>query len=353
MKKPLSEKQLWTLGSLAVLSPLLRLVPGVNMTAAENAGWLCPLAALPGLLAYGALVRALLSRRRDGETLPELIQRTLGDRLGAAVLWLCAGWFLLYGGFLLRIGAERFFTALGTFVRWQPFAVILLAMAIPAALGGGKALGRVSQLFLPVITGILLLVALCAVPEMRWGRLKCVSAADTLPILAGALPIMNVGWGTLLILAFLAPAGTGANLPRTVKWSLRLGITAAVLSAVALGVLGSALTAHLSHPFFVLLRNIRLTRALERIEALVTAVWVLPDFVMLSALLLLACSAPPQLRGRRLAPLLLGVGMLLIAALLSPTAFGLRVWSDQIIPIGGGAVVLAVPALCLLAGRKQ
>lgn len=352
MNKPLTEKQLWTLGNLAVLSPLLRLVPGATLAAAENAGWICPILALPGLLVYGLFLRALLRRRRAGETLPALLQRSLGPVFGGAVLRLCGAWFLLYGGFLMRIWSERFFATLRIFGLWLPFALVLLALAIPAAAGGRRALGRASQLFLPVLTGILLLVLACAIPQMTWGRLKAVSVHDTLPALAGAVPIMNVGWGTLLVLGFLAPAGTGTEARRGLWWTCRLCLTALALSAMALGVLGSALTAHLSHPFFILLRNISLSSALERIEALVTAVWVLPDFVMLSSLLLLVRETMP-IREKPLPTWLLGGVMLLAGALLSPTAFGLKVWSETILPVTNAVIVLAVPALGLLGSRKQ
>ena len=55
--KPLTEKQLWTIGSLAALSPLGRVVPETNLRAAGDAGWLSGLAALPLLALYGLFVR--------------------------------------------------------------------------------------------------------------------------------------------------------------------------------------------------------------------------------------------------------------------------------------------------------
>lgn len=345
--KPLTEKQLWALGMLAALSPLLRLVPETNLRAAGAAGWLSPLAALPVLLLYAALLRKLLSRREDGEALSALLRR----RPGRAVTALCGLWFLLYAAFLLRAGAERFYSALGVFTRWEPFALALLAAALPAAAGGQKALGRAAQIFLVAVTGILLLVFLCAAPQMQWGRLRAVWIGDAPRILRGALPTANVGAAVLFLLAFLAPPGARAP-RRAAVWAARLTGTAAAVSALAVGMLGAALTAHLSHPFFVLLRNISLSRAMERMEALVSAVWVLPDLVMLSVLLLLG----RETLSRKEQPLpiwLLGGGVFALAALLSPTAFGLRVWSETIIPITNAAVVLAVPALGLAAGRKQ
>ena len=138
-------------------------------------------------------------------------------------------------------------------------------------------------------------------------------------------------------LALLAPAQTGTDLRRGGGFLLRLALTATALSAAAVGVLGAALSARLSHPFFILLRNISLSHAIERIEALISAVWVLPDLALLAALLILARQLLP-VRGRPLPPWALAAAAFGAAALLSPTAFGLAVWSETIIPITGAGI---------------
>ena len=83
--KPLTEKQLWTIGSLAVLSPLLRVVPETNLRAAGNAGWLSGLAALPILALYAFLLRAALRTRREGEELENRIFVPLRRFLGLCI----------------------------------------------------------------------------------------------------------------------------------------------------------------------------------------------------------------------------------------------------------------------------
>jgi hypothetical protein len=35
----------------------------------------------------------------------------------------------------------------------------------------------------------------------------------------------------------------------------------------------------MNYPFFAMIRNVRIFRSVERIEALVVALWVAPDFV--------------------------------------------------------------------------
>ena len=125
--KPLTEKQLWTIGSLAALSPLGRVVPETNLRAAGDAGWLSGLAVLPPIALYGLFLHAALRRRPEG--------KTLGDGLFLPLRRLLGLWALLYGAFCLRMSAERFFTALGVFTAWQPYALILAVLAAVAEIG--------------------------------------------------------------------------------------------------------------------------------------------------------------------------------------------------------------------------
>ena len=337
--KPLTEKQLWILWSLAVLSPLGRIVPETNLHAAGDAGWLSGLAALPGLALYALFLRAAL-RSRAGEN-------GLDDGLSLPLRRFLGLWALFYAGFSLRMSAERFYTALGVFTAWQPFAAMLAVCAAAAARRGTKPLGRAAQIFLAAVTAVLLLTLGCAVPQMDWGRLGGVSGRDLPPILRGALPTVSVGMTALGFLALLAPPGVGTDLKRGGGFLLRFVLTATAISMAAVGVLGAALSERLSHPFFVLLRNISLSRAIERMEALISAVWVLPDLALLAALLILARRLLAA-RGRPLPPWLLAAAAFGIAAVLSPTAFGLAVWSERIVPIMGAGIAFIIPAAALL-----
>ncbi len=340
--KPITEKQLWAIGSLAVLSPLGRIVPETNLRAAGNAGWLCGLAALPLLALYGLFLRAALRRRREGEDLEARLSVPLRRILGL--------WALIYAGFGLRMSAERFFTALGVFTAWQPFALVLAALAAAAVGWGAKPLGRAAQIFLAAVTAALLLALGCALPQTDWGRLGGVSRYDAGAILRGALPTVSVGMTALGFLALLAPPGVGADLRRGGGFLLRLCLTATALSMAAVGVLGAALAARLSHPFFILLRNVSLSHAIERIEALISAVWVLPDLAMLAALLMLARRLLP-VRKKPLPAWTFAAAALVIAAVLSPTAFGLAVWSVRIIPIIGAGMAAVIPAAAMTKKR--
>ncbi len=342
----LTEKQYWALGGLAVLSPLLRLLPGLSCKLADGGAWLSCLLALVPLAGYGIL----LSRVRE--------RGPLGDQLagwgkpGGAILALLTLWFWLYGGVLLRSGAERFLAAMNVFRGWLPYGILLLLLAVPAALHGPKALFRAAEIFLPVVTAALILSLLASLGLMDWAALKAIPKPGKL--LQGAVPLWNLGCGMLFYSGFFQTEGP-PRLRKSLRWLLRLCLTAAGLCAVAAGVLGAEVTANLSAPFFVLLRNLSLSSAFERFEALIAGMWVLPDFAMLAALLLLGReTAGLALRRPGKGYALLGAaGMLAAAATVGKTAFRLAIWSENIVPAATLILTIGVTAWMLMKGRRQ
>lgn len=344
----LTAKQFWALSSLAVLSPLLRLLPGRAAALAGGGAWLSCLLAFGPLMLFAALLNSVL---RHG-TLADGIARAFGPKFCRALFAVLTLWFWLYGGVLLRSGAERFLTAMNVFRGWLPYAALLLALAIPAALAGPKPLFRSAEIFLPVLTAVLLLVLLAALPQMDWSELMQLPKAG--PIAQGAVPLWNIGCGLLFYGAFFPRTGKPV-MKRSAKWLLRLCLTASAICALGVGVLGAGVAAKLSHPFFVLLRNLSLSSAIERFEALIVGLWVLPDFAMLSLLLLLGREAS----GRALTMpekrfVLPGAAVMLgTAAILGKTTFRLTLWSEQIIPVATLILTFGVTIAVLAAERLK
>ena len=286
-------------------------------------------AALVPLLLFAALLEGILRRGRPGEGIGEITLRALGPVAGRAALCLYALWFLLYGAFALRIGAERFIEAVFPLSQPWPFVVTILAMAVCGALGSTKALFRASEIFLPLLMLVLALVLVFAVPGLNVNNLLPVTAQDLPGVARSGLTVFGIGAAVLFFGAF-----TGGRTPpapgqgrAAVWWCVRMCVLVTLLSAFAIGILGAELTAKLTHPFFTMLRNVSLFHAVERFGALVIGLWVLPDFVLVAMLLTLAvnclraaCTRNAQLFARKNPPALVllcaaavGAGALLLA----------------------------------------
>lgn len=248
--------------ALIGLSPLLYIVPGTQADALGGCAWLGGIAALP--------VLALLARLLHKQT-PRVPGRLLS---AAAAIWLLVG-----AASVLHGCAVRYCTAVGVFRTPVPYAALLLLTALPAALSRKKALFRASEIFLPVVLGLLAVLLLCAAKQLRPARLIDLTQLTATGVLRAAVPIVIVGAAALVLPRCYAAVSPGA------APALLLGLLAAVLSAASVSVLGAPMTAGLELPVFTMLRNIGLLHTVERLDALMAAVWVLPDVTMLALLL--------------------------------------------------------------------
>ena len=255
-------RQTNTAAALIGLSPLLYIVPGTQAEALGGCAWLGGIAALPVL----ALLALLLQKRT-----PRAPGRLLST---AAAVW------LLFGAACVLHGcAVRYCTAVGVFRTPAPYAALLLLTALPAALSRKKALFRASEIFLPVVLALLAVLLLCAATQLRPARLIDLTQLSAQGVLRAAVPVVVVGAAASVLPRCYAEVSPGA------APAILLGGLTAVLSAASVSVLGAPMTAGLELPVFTMLRNIGLLHTIERLDALMAAVWVLPDVTMLALLL--------------------------------------------------------------------
>ena len=373
MQKPpdsLTRRQLTAVATVSFLAPVLRLLPGQCAQEAGAAAWLCPAAALGALLALSALYGALLRRRREGEGLAEMLLRGLGRGPGRAVLGLYGAWLAFYAGFLLRSGAERFVTTIYPAAGAWAFAGVMLAVSLPVVLGSFRTLGRCAELFRPLLAAALALVLGFAIFEIRPAYLLPVRFSDAGGVLRGAVSAADVAAVALTNAAFLERLTPRVPHPRRpwTLWCARVCAFMTALTAAAVGRFGAELTAAFRNPFFLLTRNTMLFGAAERIEALVTALWLLPDLTLVSVSLMLAarllrdalgCRRTVwsgrllELRGGRWLLWACALAALVCALAMAPDSERLRFWSETAVPALNGVFGVLFPAAGLAVGKLR
>ena len=369
-KEAFSARQLRALFTVALLSPALRLIPGSAAALAGRPAWASPLAALPALLLYAGVLHKLSSALRPGETLPQLALRALGQRLGRAVLLLLGGWLLLYAGFVLRAGADRF--QVTVYPRTGPafFVVTMGLLVLFAALGRMRSLVRVARMTEPVLLLTLLLILLAALRSLDLTELLPVTVMDAGSLLYGALPAVDLlSFGLAMPLFFAADKSRPtASFGASALWLGGGALLLVALGAAVEGHFGAALSTRLSAPFFALVRNLVFFRSLERLEALVVGLWIFPDF-LLAALSLqagqrclrLAMGKVPGPGERRLSMAngrwiiwLSGGAVLALGLGIAPNPALLLRWSRSWIPAGSMILsLLLIPGLLLAAGAQK
>ena len=351
-----SRRQLLAMAYICMLSPAIRLVPRLPAALGGRAVWLSPLAAALGAGGIGFLFSRCLAAAGPGRGLAELICAVLGRKAGRAVLGLYALWFTLDAGFILRTAEERLISAVYSEGHLAAFLLLTLFVALVAARGRLRALGRTAEVFAPVIVVILAVILVAAAPDMNAGYLLPVVPADVPQILLGALPMVEV-MGVLVPLAFFGDMQGAAERPGSVwRWAGAAAVSAAILTVPVIGVLSAAVVQRLQHPFFIMLRNIVLFSSAQRIEPTVIVLWVVTDFMFVAVLLMLSAHLTGKVTGkkRRKLSIYVSAALALAAAFAcGKSAFDMYMLSDVLVPAVNFVFWIVLPLFFLCAAAVK
>lgn len=374
MKYNYDRRQLLSLVFVSSLAPAIRLLPKYNAQVAGSAGWISPLIALPILILYVWLLSSFMQKRKSGEGLGELILRTNGRVFGSVVLCIAAAFLIFCCGFILRSGAERFICTVYPASGPWLFVIVMLILGTIAALGPTKALLRSSRIFSPVLVAVLLLVLVFAMITVDFNHLLPLRKAEPVRIIMAAFPVVEIYAGMLAYAAFLEGQSERKR-GRTAAYSIWLVpvvLLLTVLCAATIGSYGAALTERFSYPFFTMIRNITLFRTIERIEAIVVALWVLPDFIIFAMMLTVASHSlrlvfgfVPEKNDVQLSDMQNGRWVIPVCAALclgvsialDLDSQNLKLYSEVAVPLANSAVALVLIPLCfvvsVIRGRKK
>lgn len=357
-----SRVQLTALAFVGLLSPTVRRIPGQLSHSGGRACWVSVLLAAVPIFIMILLYSAL--RRRAGALGGEdLVLGALGRAPGRAVLAITGLWLIFYCSYGLSAGADRMISSIFPNARPGFLIIVMLAMCTTAALGEYRALARCAMVFRPVLLAAFAVLAAFALPDVDWSELMPPFENGAAPALRGVVQLVNIS-SVAVYLVFLEDRTREGFSPRGfLGWA---GVYIAILLFLCvsvMGLLGLELTQNLSHPFFAVIRELTLFGAVERIEAVIIGLWVLPDFIMISLLLKTAAkllaraaglSAPEaharffSMRGGRwlvwLCSALAGAGTLLIGG----NAFRLARYSEKLFPALNFAFAVVLLPLCLL-----
>ncbi len=265
---------------VAVLAPAVGVLPGVTARQAGMGAWLAPLAVLPIVL---LLRRVLTGLNRCG--LAESFVRLLGKKLGGILTIIYMVWAVTLGSARLRLSGRRLlFTAQRETGLWF-VPVVLVVLAVWLAWGKADAFVRAAAIFSRILTLMLLAVLGLTVFQIRRDNLLPLWTEDVFPALKGGVPVLGVlSYG--IYAAFLWDGDrVGTCSRRRIVGACAVLL---LLQVAVLGNLGAELTAALEDPFLTLSKHVGVEGAFQRMESLVSALWLLGDLALLG-LLLWAC----------------------------------------------------------------
>ena len=362
MERTISSRQLMTLSFVSMLSPFLRLIPGAVTSVAGSASWVSAALSIFPILLLSTALTALLRQFPKGTGLSAAVLKTMGRFPGSLLVSLWALWLVFHSGFLLCSGADRFIATIYPGVRPTVFIWVTGALCVIAAMGTVQSIARASEIFRPLLLFVIFLVLFFTVREVEPTFLLPVTIKQTPEILKG-VPLAAEAASVILVNStFLANHIKPENPPhKRIPWLFGVTILGVLFCVTAVGSLGKTYVSALSYPFFIMARDLSILSGVERIEALVVGLWLLPDFVLITVELMIAADSMLLITNKQdsqnahTAWVLIGGAIaVLIAFRIAENSNILVQWSEKIIPaIHLGWAYLVVPCVLLVSKLKK
>lgn len=337
---------------------MIRILPTAAVVFGGRAAWLSPIVAF---IAGKALLGFMDYTRKtapEGVGLADMAMLGLGKGAGRGFNVLCALWLTFYSGFVVRSAAERLLSTVYPYGKVTVFIVVMLLIAVLTASGMTKSLSRTAEVLMPILVAVIAVVLLSAIPDISGENLLPVTYRDTKRTLYGAIPIFNV-MSAFVYFLFLAghiqkkPAIRQNKFP----WLTVIAVVALCVTVVTLGTIGEKLAVSMENAFFMVIRNIKVFGVVERVEAVVVAIWIVTDFIFVAALLIIVSEIWRTVTGVKKRTFFVPVTALLAgvaAFLIAKDAFSFQKWSDVLVPaINLVFAVVLIPAVSAVGKLRK
>lgn len=348
-------RQLTLLAVVSLMSPVIRLLPKSAVILGGVASWMGPIFAVIPSVLFTLMLCSIMKARGHGEGLGEMILRIFGNYVGRAVLAVMWLWFIFYCGFILRSGGERLLSAVYESGEVWLFMAVTLAVALWIALKSITAAGRMGEVLMLVIFPVLAVIILFALPDVKLRDLWPVTVHDVPRGALSALPAVNICAGIFYFRFLGGHTAISEDERRTsIKGTLLLLASSLAVIVVTVGALSPALTTKVQNPFFIMIRSISVLGIIERIEAVVVALWVLTDIVYVSSLLRIggeAFSCFTGLKKTGAVTVIMGAGAFACGIFMAKDAFALVRISERVVPVINMALSFGVLPAVYVTGK--
>ena len=276
-KRKIAPGQLAGLVFLSLLTLGTETLPA-RLAFAGSAAWLCPLAAGGVVRLFAGL---LVRRPLAGRTLLSGKRHPAGSRVLGTLL-------LLWGLFVMAVQADRVGKRLSEDLRGSALLLSAAALLLAAwmASGGLASLARAGQIFTMAVGLSFFIIVLFGLPGLRWDWIVLWTGEEIKQLphgLSEVLGELSVGLYALLFLEDLELKGEERRGAGSLAALFPLLSLAGLL---VLGRLGPGLAGEITRPFLQMVSGLGFRGAFQRLEELVSALWLPGDLILLALLFL-------------------------------------------------------------------
>lgn len=294
-KEVVSDKQAIGIIILFMIGTSVVLVPGLE---AKNDAWLAVLISMlisfPLVLIYARLLSIF-----PGMDIFDILQHVFGKVIGKAIALLYTGFVLHFGALVLR-SFGNFMSTVG--LTETPMIVPIVLYAALCAWGvkdGIELTGRWIELFMPLVALITILSVLLLIPKMNIDNLLPLLCCNAEPLFKSVFLLIVFPFTQAFIFLMIFNNLKTSKSPYKVYISSHFiggGIQIMITLTIIL-VLGAEFALSSYFPAYMAASRINIGNFLQRIEILVSVLFLIGGFIKISMCLLAFCNGFAKLFG--------------------------------------------------------
>ncbi|HHY73238.1 MAG TPA: endospore germination permease [Bacillus bacterium] len=312
-KGKISALQMAIIMNPTIVATAVLLVPAISVKHAKQDLWISPVwAAMVGCIVV--LIAYKLNKLYPNESIVEYSNHIIGQFFGKIAGFIYVIFYFHINGIIIREYGEF---VVGTFLPHTPMYVVLGSMVLvcaSAVYGGVEVISRASQIMVPVVFLLFLLIAVMLLKDLEIKNIFPVMEDGIKPSFMGS--IVPQGWfSEFFLIAFLLPFLKDRQ--KGLKWgmiSVASALILLVLANVVVYMLFGELTGVFTYPLMVAVRYISIADFLEHLEAIVMAIWVTGTFIKIAVFYYVNVISTAQwLNLSDYRPIVLPIGIILLS----------------------------------------
>ncbi|KXS43720.1 MULTISPECIES: GerAB/ArcD/ProY family transporter [unclassified Candidatus Frackibacter] len=269
----ISNKQLQWLIISTIFSTALLFLPSTMIAEAKQDTWLSMiLVTIFGLIASYIITK--LGQRFPNQTLIGYSRLIVGRIPAKVIAFIYILFFLHIDAVIIREFGE---VLTSIFLPNTPMSLIIVIIVVISASGvrnGIEVISRSNEIILPSIFGFLVIIFLFIFPELDAANLRPVLGTGLIPIIKGAYPAALFYAETVILIIILPAVNRPKKALKSVfKATLITGFIGVIVIVEIITLFGSIEAAQFNLPMLSLIRYISIFDFIERIDALMMAIW--------------------------------------------------------------------------------
>ncbi|MEW9671777.1 endospore germination permease [Ammoniphilus sp. 3BR4] len=355
-KAKISVSQFFLLALFFIIGTSILLVPAGLAADAKQDAWI---AAILGIIFTLLVVwlYTILGKQFGDQNLVEFSENVLGKWVGGFISLN----FIYFG---IHNAASLCFYV-GNFIVTQimtetPIQFINATFAIVIIMGirlGLETVARAAEILIPWFVGMYLVVVLSVLPDIELSHFMPVLENGIQPVLKAAIPLAATSGFVGIVFLMFYPSVIN-NKQKASKAFLHAawvgGSFIVIITALCIIVLGPDLAARQMFPTYALAKKIEIAQFLQRIEALVAAMWVLSIYFKATLYLYSSITGLAQilrLQSYRTLTIPMGLIMIVLSLVVYPNTVYMG-YADKIVFVPYSmAIGLGIPFLLLLVAH--